>query len=258
MSRKLIVFDIDGTLITDDHILLEETRQAIQTLKQKGHMVMVATGRSLPIAVDVLEEADIQDSILSNGAVAFVDGDQIFGNALDEKALEKLVKISDEENIDLVFNGLTETKMRNEDFQVETKLAMESFGEDMPEIDRDFHKREQVYQIVALLSEEKMPAYEGKFPEFRFVRWHEYGIDVLPNNGSKAETLKHVANKYGFEREDIVAFGDGNNDMEMLAYVGVGIAMENAREELKAVSDFVTLSNNDGGICHGLKEYGLI
>ncbi len=46
--------------------------------------------------------------------------------------------------------------------------------------------------------------------------------------------------------------------MEMLAYVGVGIAMENAKEELKAVSDFVTLSNNDGGICHGLKEYGLI
>jgi hydroxymethylpyrimidine pyrophosphatase-like HAD family hydrolase len=81
---------------------------------------------------------------------------------------------------------------------------------------------------------------------------------VLPNNGSKAETLKHVANKYGFEREDIVAFGDGNNDMEMLAYVGVGIAMENAKEELKAISDFVTLSNNDGGICHGLKEYGLI
>lgn len=258
MSRKLIVFDIDGTLITDEHILLEETRQAIQILKQQGHMVMVATGRSLPIAVDVLEEADIQNSILSNGAVAFMEGKKIFDNALDEKALEKLVKISDEEKIDLVFNGLTETKIRNEDFQVETKLAMESFGEDMPEIERDFHKREKVYQIVALLSEEKMSAYEGKFPEFRFVRWHEYGIDVLPNNGSKAETLKHVAEIYGFEREDIIAFGDGNNDMEMLAYVGVGIAMENAKEELKAVSDFVTLSNNDGGICHGLREYGLI
>lgn len=258
MTRKLIVFDIDGTLITDEHVLLEETRLAIQTLKEKGHMVMVATGRSLPIAVDVLEEADIKHSILSNGAVAFVDGEQIYGNALDEVALEKLVQISDEENIDLVFNGLTETKMRNDDFQPETRLAMESFGEDMPEIDRDFYKREKVYQIVALLGENKMLAYENKFPEFRFVRWHEYGIDVLPENGSKAETLKHVAKTYGFKREDIVAFGDGNNDMEMIAYAGVGIAMENAKEELKKVSDFVTLSNNDGGICHGLREYRLI
>lgn len=258
MSRKLIVFDIDGTLITDEHILLEETRLAIKSLKEKGHMVMCATGRSLPIAEDVLNEAGIEHSILSNGAVAFVEGQQIYGNALDEVALEKLVQISDKEKIDLVFNGLTKTKMRNEDFQPETRLAMESFGEDMPEVDRDFYKNEKVYQIVALLSEEKMPAYGEKFPEFRFVRWHEYGIDILPENGSKAETLKHVAETYGFKREDIIAFGDGNNDMEMLEYVGVGIAMANAHDELKAVSNFVTLSNNEGGICHGLKEYGLI
>lgn len=258
MTKKLIVFDIDGTLITDDHVLLDETREAIQELKRQGHMVMVATGRSLPIAIDVLEESDIDHSILSNGAVAFIEGEQVYGNALDAEALEKLVEISDEEKIDLVFNGLKETKMRNVDFQPETRLAMESFGEDMPKVDRDFYKKEKVYQIVALLGEEKMSVYGDKFPEFRFVRWHEFGIDVLPKDGSKAETLKFIADKYGFSREDIVAFGDGNNDMEMLEYVGIGIAMENAKEDLKAVSDFVTLSNNEGGICHGLREYGLI
>lgn len=103
-----------------------------------------------------------------------------------------------------------------------------------------------------------MDAYVGKFPEFRFVRWHEHGIDVLPHNGSKAETLKFVADKFGFAQADIMAFGDGNNDMEMLAYAGVGVAMGNGKEDLKAVSDFVTLSNNEGGIVHALKEYNLI
>lgn len=258
MTKKLVVFDIDGTLITDDHELLEETLEAIQQLKADGHMVMCATGRSLPIAESVLKAADIDHSVLSNGAVAFVNGEQVYSNALNEKAMKELIAISDERGIDLVINGLNETKLRNENFKPETKLAMESFGQVLPEIEKDFYKRATIYQIVALLNEEKMDAYADKFPEFRFVRWHEHGIDVLPNNGSKAETLKFIANKYGFEQKDIIAFGDGNNDMEMLQFAGVGIAMDNAKEELKAVSDFVTLSNNDGGICHGLREYGLI
>ncbi len=258
MTRKLVVFDIDGTLINDDHELLPETLEAIQKIQQDGHMVMCATGRSLPIAKDVLDEAGITDSILSNGAVAFVNGERVYSNALDSEALKKLIEISDAEKIDLVFNGLTETKLRNEKFQPHTKLAMESFGENMPEIERDFHKREEVFQVVALLDEAKMRAYEGEFPEFRFVRWHEFGIDILPHDGSKAETLKYVSEKYGFKREDIIAFGDGNNDMEMLQFAGTGIAMANAKDDLKAVSDFVTLTNNEGGICHGLREVGLI
>lgn len=258
MNRKLIAFDIDGTLINDNHELLPETKEAIKKMQEAGHMVMCATGRSYPIAKSVLDEAGIKHYILSNGAVAFVNDKQVYSNPLNEEALEKLVQVSDERDIDIVFNGLMETKLRNEEFQKETKIAMESFGQKLPEIELDFHKRAAVYQVVALLKEEKMDAYEGNFPEFRFVRWHENGVDVLPENGSKAETLKEVAEQFGFKQEDIIAFGDGNNDMEMLAYAGVGIAMENGREELKAVSDFVTLSNNDGGIYHGLKEYGLV
>ena len=258
MSKKLIVFDIDGTLINDEHELLDETFAAIQTLKEAGHMVMCATGRSLPIAEDVLTAARINHSILSNGAVSFVNGEQIYGNALDKEALEKFVSLSHAKEIDLVFHGLTETKIKNKEIQPETRLAMESFGENLPEVDKEFYKTNDVYQVVALLNEEKMSVYNEKFPEFRFVRWHEFGIDVLPKDGSKAETLKFVADKYGFKQEDIVAFGDGNNDMEMIEYAGVGIVMANGKPELKERADFVTLSNNEGGIYHGLRKYGLI
>lgn len=258
MTRKLVVFDIDGTLITNDHQLLDETAEAIKTLQKEGHMVMVATGRSYPIAKSVLDEAGITHCILSNGAVAFSENKQIFSNPLDKEAMLKLIEVSDENKIDIVFNGLMETKLRNKEFHPETKLAMESFGQALPDIDKNFHEKEDVYQIVALLGEEKMSAYEGKFPEFRFVRWHEYGVDVLPEKGSKAATLQIIAEQFGFEREDIIAFGDGNNDMEMIQYAGIGVAMGNGRDELKAVSDFVTLSNDEGGIYHALREFSLI
>ncbi|MEG2709063.1 MAG: HAD family hydrolase, partial [Vagococcus sp.] len=101
MTRKLVVFDIDGTLVTDTHEVLPETIEAIKQLQEAGHMVMCATGRSLPLAKEVLDEAGIEHAVLSNGAVAFVDGKQVYGNELDPKALEKLVRISDEETIDL-------------------------------------------------------------------------------------------------------------------------------------------------------------
>ncbi|MGX7024516.1 HAD family hydrolase [Vagococcus hydrophili] len=258
MNKKLIAFDIDGTLINDEHAILPETLAAITQLQNEGHMVMCATGRSLPLAEEVLNESGIEHAVLSNGAVAFSKGEQIYSNPLNREAMLKLVKVSAERKIDLVFNGLKETKLNNPNYNPETKIAMESFGQALPEIDETFHERAEVYQIVALLDESKMDAYVGKFPEFRFVRWHEHGIDVLPHNGSKAETLKFVADKFGFAQADIMAFGDGNNDMEMLAYAGVGVAMGNGKEDLKAVSDFVTLSNNEGGIVHALKEYNLI
>ena len=258
MNKKLIAFDIDGTLINDEHKILPETLAAIKKLQNDGHMVMCATGRSLPLAEEVLKETGINHAILSNGAVAFSNGEQIYSNPLNREAMLNLVQVSDERNIDLVFNGLKETKLKNKNFNPETKLAMESFGQELPDIEEDFHKKADVYQIVALLDESKMDAYAGKFPEFRFVRWHEYGIDILPHNGSKAETLKVVADKFGFDQVDVMAFGDGNNDMEMLEYAGIGVAMGNGKEELKAVGDFVTLSNNEGGIVHALKEYNLI
>lgn len=258
MTKKLIVFDIDGTLVTDEQLVLSETKEAIAALKQAGHMVMIATGRSLPSAKLVLDDTGIEHCILSNGAVAFSEGDQIYGNALDKEALEEFIAISDENNVDIVFNGLKETKMRNQEFKPETKIAMESFGENLPEVEKDFHQREDIYQVVAVVKKDEMAIYGEKFPKFRFVRWHEFGVDVLPKNGSKAETLKIVADKYGFDQADIMAFGDGNNDIEMINYAGTGVVMGNAQPHLKEIADFITLSNNDGGICHALKHYKLV
>ncbi|MEG0255835.1 HAD family hydrolase, partial [Vagococcus sp.] len=106
MTKKLVVFDIDGTLITNDHQLLDETAEAIKRLQNNGHMVMVATGRSYPIAKSVLDEAGITHSILSNGAVAFAENKQIYSNPLDKESMMKLIEVSDEHQIDLVFNGL--------------------------------------------------------------------------------------------------------------------------------------------------------
>ncbi|EHB59642.1 Haloacid dehalogenase domain protein hydrolase type 3 [Paenibacillus lactis 154] len=83
-------------------------------------------------------------------------------------------------------------------------------------------------------------------------------MDVIPGGGSKAKGIEAVLKHLGITPAQAVAFGDGLNDKEMLAYVGLGIAMGNAHEEVKPLADFVTKHVNKGGIRHGLRHAGLI
>ena len=92
-----------------------------------------------------------------------------------------------------------------------------------------FYQNNPLYQALLFYKEEEKAIYEdGAFPEFRFVRWHDAGVDVLPNPGSKAQTALWMAKHLGFAHEDTIAFGDGNNDYELISSVGYGVAMGNA------------------------------
>ena len=114
-------------------------------------------------------------------------------------------------------------------------------------------------QALIFYREEEKDIYEnGQFSKLKFVRWHDTGVDVLPRDGSKAATILEFSEDQGFKREDIIAFGDGLNDLEMISQVGVGVAMGNALESIKLRADKVTANNNEDGIAIALKEMGLI
>ncbi|MGO3733187.1 MAG: HAD-IIB family hydrolase [Vagococcus sp.] len=224
MTKKLVVFDIDGTLHNDQHKILPSTIEAITQLKKSGHKVMCATGRSYPLAVDVLKEAGLKDVILSNGAVAFLNEELVYSNPLDRDDMSRVIETCDKADVDVLYYSLMDTRLRQEKPKTETK----------------------------------MPLFAQNFPALKFARWHEYGVDILSEHVSKAETLKHVSNSLGIPQTDIVAFGDGRNDMEMIEYAGMGVAMGNAREELKVISNLVTDTNNKDGIYKALVKLGLV
>lgn len=100
--------------------------------------------------------------------------------------------------------------------------------------------------------------YKNSFPEFSFVKWHEYAYDILPQGASKAVGILKLLETLGINNTNCFAFGDGLNDLEMLATVGTGIAMGNAVPEAKAAADIITTSSSDNGISNGLKMVGLL
>ncbi|KAF1297851.1 HAD family hydrolase [Enterococcus sp. JM4C] len=258
MRRKLFAFDIDGTLLDSNKEALDSTREALSILREKGHLVTIATGRSRFHAQDVLRDLEFNNYVLCNGAAAFLDHQQVYQNLLDRDELSRFVDEANELSIDTAYVGLDTAKRSTSNNIEKMDEAMKSFGATLPELDEYFVEEQDVYQALAFFDRSFDARFAEKYKKIRFVRWHENSVDVVPYNGSKAATLLNLAKKVNIKTEDIISFGDGENDREMLRLSGIGVAMGNATPEVQAEAKIVTDTNNNDGIWKALKELKMV
>ncbi|EAC5805735.1 Cof-type HAD-IIB family hydrolase [Listeria monocytogenes] len=258
MVRKLIVFDVDGTLLSSQNSILSNTILAIQNLKSKGHIVALATGRSRFLIQDILNDLSISTYIICNGAAAFHDEQQICDFPLNNEKLLELSLFLDEKSVDLALTGLDGISRTTTNDVERIASVMSSLGGDLPKFDPTYIEQNNIYQGLGFYTDNLDGTFETKFPSFRFVRWNNECVDVIAKDSSKATTLLKLAQKMDIAQGDVIAFGDGNNDIEMLSLAGVGVAMGNANDNVKSVANIVTTSNNHDGIYNGLKQLNLI
>ncbi|MCC5895037.1 MAG: Cof-type HAD-IIB family hydrolase [Alkalibacterium sp.] len=257
-SKKLFVFDIDGTLLDENKRIPESTKEAVRVLSLE-HEVAIATGRNRTMASEIISELKIENYIVCNGAAAYYKHDSIYTNSLNKEELDKLIQLADEHNHQMVYETVDELKRRNKEPDQRVETGMSFVGFPVPDYNKDFHKEQSLVQCLIFYSKEEATIYEEHgFDRFRFVRWHETGVDVLPVDGSKYLTIQRLANHLGIDNDNIIAFGDGFNDMEMIQNVGTGVAMGNAEQEVKEVADLITSSSSEDGIHAALKQLGFI
>lgn len=257
MPYKIVFFDIDGTLLNQDHEIPADTKKSIERLREKGIKVAIATGRSPYHALPIAKQLDIDTYVSFNGSYVVCENQVVHENVLSNEILSSLEEIAGKHGHPLVH--LSHDKFyanaENHPYVIE---SFEQLGMQLPGYRTGFWKERKIYQTLLYCQAHEEPFYEQLFDRVAHVRWHKYSMDIMPFNGSKARGIEVLLGHLGLSAEEAVAFGDGLNDREMLSYVGMGVAMGNAHEETKTAANLVTKHVNEGGIAFGLQQIGLL
>ena len=260
MTNKIVFFDIDGTLLDHDKKVPHGTISAIKELQEREVPVVIATGRAPFMFTGLRENLGINGFVSFNGQYVSYDDTCVYENPLDERVLKQLVAHSGEQDHPMVFLNTKEGRTTHHQHpHVQKSMNDLKLHDHHPKHDPEFYQGRSIFQALLYCEfGEKETNYRNTYEDFNFIRWHQYSIDVLPRTGSKAVGIEKMIEHLGYHKEDVVAFGDGLNDLEMLEYAGTGIAMGNGKEAAKKSADFVTKAVNEDGIRHGLKKVGLI
>lgn len=257
MEKKIVFFDLDGTVLNEDKQILESTKTAIRLLQDKGIYTAIATGR-VPLMFDwILEELNIDSYVSTNGQYVVFEGKEIYSNPLDPEMLNSITDVATSKGHAIAYCNHQYVKVSEESHPF-IATSFDVLKMDYPSVDREFYKHSPVYQGHLYCDIEDEQLYVERYPEYKFVRWDRYAADILPKGSSKANGIQKLLEVVGIKVENSYAFGDGLNDLEMLSFIGTGIAMGNAVPEAKAAADIITDSCSEDGIFNGLINVGLL
>ena len=252
---KAVFFDVDGTLLSHKtKSVPDSARRAIVKLQEKGIQCVVATGRH-KIFLDMLPVRDIGFDfyILLTGQLGMdKDGHVIAGHPLCGTGKERVVQMFQNKTIPMMFLEKDSTYANFIDAAVEK--AHKAVSTPVPPVGE--YTGGDIYQAIAYV-DEKVTLAELE-DCCKLTRWNDFAVDIIAKEGGKVAGIQAFLEEYGITREETMAFGDGENDMEMLEFVKVGVAMGNADECVKGVADYVTDAVDNDGIEKALIALGLL
>ena len=257
---KAIFFDIDGTLFSHTTKSIPSScDKALKKLKEKGILIFVATGRHKSELKEIpLEQYNFDGFITLNGQYCYNKDTVLY-----EKPIDKTDIITILEEIDyqpfpcymigkekMYINYLTKNV-------IDIQNAIQSI---IPEItDLKSLLDEPIYQVGPFETDSSQEMrLLSKLENCQSTRWHELAIDILHKVGGKQNGIKAILDYYDIKPEETMAFGDGNNDVEMFHFVNISIAMGNAKEELKKCATYITDDIDHDGIYNALQYFKLI
>ena len=258
---QLIATDLDGTLLNANHQISEYNKSIIKKASENGIKIILSTGRPTAAATKFLYDLDIDSELISFNGAMITDKtsniiyqqnlDANIGKELidiakkynifhqgfladrwnmgffDEKWVEFYVSIAKIDNYTIGFDNINDFSFSKFMFIGENNLLKEI----AKEIDKTFGER--IYYTFS------RPVY----------------LEVHSPNASKAKALEYLANKYNITSNNIMAFGDNNNDLEMLEFAGVSVAVENAEDNVKNKCKYITKSNLEDGVGYFINKY---
>jgi Cof subfamily protein (haloacid dehalogenase superfamily) len=254
---KLLLLDIDGTLLNSKKELPASAKEALVEARANGHELAIATGRGPFMIRKLLDELKIDTYISFNGQYIVHQNEPLHKEALDPATLSDIVEFAEQRDHPVVF--MTEEKMVSSiDYHPDIDESIKTLKFPHPKKIDDFHLKNAIYQALLFCEKEEEPQYQETFSEMQFIRWHRVSCDIVPKGGTKASGIERLIAKTGHSIEDTIAFGDGLNDVQMMAKAGFSVAMENGHEETKKRASYVTEHVDNDGLAKAFRHIGLI
>lgn len=277
---KLVMSDIDGTLINSDHKVSDRTKAAVHKLINSGVEFGIATGRNYESAVGIVEQLELNPNTIPivslNGY--WVDHPELNyefrDETMDYETSKKLGEIGADFYMgvlyffdDKVYSHMDELSLKDYEFS-KTSGHMHFFKdghtmeriESIEEIKHVFTPDHKLLKIVFVQDEDYTELVKERisrnFPEEYDVLMVGRGwAEIMPKSVNKGKAILEYAKYRGLDSNEILAFGDSDNDLTMINYLGTGIAMKNARNSLKVLANDITDSNNDDGVAKYLEKH---
>ncbi len=265
---KIIVLDLDGTLTNAEKKITPRTREALMKAQQKGARIVLASGRPTYGIVPIAEELEIAKY---GGYIMAFNGGKITNwesrkTIFEQKLEDELVPQIYQQAMDaqmqiLTYRGeeILATSDTDEYVQHEAfinKMPVAATANFLEEVEYPVNKCLVVGEPTALHQLELKMAkqMEGKISVYTSA---PFFLECVPLNIDKAASLDRLLKLLNITKEEVIACGDGHNDLSMIEYAGLGVAMANAEEDVKAAANYVTLSNEEDGVAAVVEKFML-
>ena len=264
---KLVAIDMDGTLLNSKKELLEETKQYFKNFHNKNTetLLVICTGRPetgiRPYLKDLGYLEENHYIISQNGANIYESqtGKRVMDAFVDSAAIQKWIELGKKHGISVMGAGVDYYYSFDEDPTEWMEFDVKLVSGKLKRIPTKESLNIDFYKILLMGDEEQLNEFETFIPqewrdEFYVVRSQKYLVEVLTKGVNKAFGLEKLAQKLNIQPSEIAAIGDAANDIEMLEYAGLAIAMGNGSEEVKAIADIVTDTNENNGVIKAIDK----
>lgn len=261
MDKKIVFFDIDGTLIDRKYGLIPSTKEAIKRLKENGHIPVICTGRTRAFLPKEVMDLGFHGIIAGAGTYVEFENEIIHNKVEGPDYGNDTIQLLKEHDIHFIVEGpeyiYYDRDIKDSKYDKLISYLKQTDEGHIKELETSDYRMNKI--TCALTTESKLDAILHKLKEKFHLIMHEDGnFEMAPNGYDKSTGIKTLLKYLNIDRENTYAFGDSTNDLEMLAYVNYGIAMGNSYKEVLESARYKTSRLEEDGIYKGLKEFGLI